>query len=174
MPDRAVILLAEDREDDVLLIKRSFEKADVVNPIYVVSNGEEAIWYLRGEGKYSNRAEYPLPSLLLLDLKMPIKDGFEVLKWIRQQPCLSALRVLVLTSSDSLRDVNLAYKLGANSFLVKPLEFENCRQLGSLIRDYWLKMSQTPEIQRDCRENPLTEEKPPEEGPPWPAQRWID
>jgi CheY-like chemotaxis protein len=120
----------------------------VQNPIYVVPDGEEAIWYLKGEGKFSNRAEYPVPDLLLLDLKMPIMDGFEVLRWVRQQPHLAGLRVLVLTSSDSLQDVNLAYKLGANSFLVKPLEFENCAQLGRLIQDYWLERNRTGAIAR--------------------------
>lgn len=152
MPEQAVILIAEDRDDDVLLVKRAFMKANVPNPLYVVRNGEEAIWYLKGEGKYSNREEYPLPALLLLDLKMPVKNGFEVLKWIRGQPSLAPLRILVLTSSDSLRDVNLAYKMGANSFLVKPVEFENYRQLGSLIRNYWLRLSGAPEIERARRE----------------------
>src|SRR5258705_8683596 len=116
MPDQAVILLAEDREDDIALIRKAFARAYVLNPLQVVRDGEEAIAYLSGEGKYSNRAEYPLPDLLLLDLKMPRIDGFEVLKWIREQPGLSALRVVVLTSSEDIRDVNVAYRLGANSF----------------------------------------------------------
>src|SRR5205085_6420287 len=98
MPDQALILIAEDREDDVLLIRRSLEKAVVPNPIQIVRNGEETIAYLTGEGKFANRDEYPLPGLLLLDLKMPRTDGFEVLSWIRQQPGLRALRVIVLTS----------------------------------------------------------------------------
>src|ERR1051326_7062364 len=119
MPDNSVILLAEDREDDVLLIRRAFNKANLLNPLHVVQDGEEAIAYLKGEGQYANRAEYPLPSLLLLDLKMPRKNGFEVLQWIRQQPSLSALRVVVLTSSSEIQDVNMAYRLGSNSFLVK-------------------------------------------------------
>lgn len=148
MADRGVILLAEDTEDDVLLIKRAFARGGVRQPIYVVHDGEEAIWYLKGEGKFSNRDEYPLPDLLLLDLKMPIMDGFQVLRWVRQQPNLVALRILVLTSSDSLRDVNLAYKLGANSFLVKPLEFENYAQLGKLIQDYWLERDKQAEVFR--------------------------
>src|ERR1700674_4968478 len=100
MPDQALILLVEDREDDVLLVRRAFAKANVLNPMQVVRDGREAIAYLKGEGKYSNRAEYPLPELLLLDLKMPGTDGFDVLKWMRQQPGLKALRVVVLTSSD--------------------------------------------------------------------------
>src|SRR5438477_3383302 len=87
-----VILLAEDAEDQVVLVRRAFAKAQLLNPVHVVPNGEEAIAYLQGTGKYANRDEYPLPCLLLLDLKMPRKNGFEVLEWIRQQPGLSALR----------------------------------------------------------------------------------
>src|SRR3989442_654748 len=114
MPDISVFLLAEDREDDIILIRRAFHKAHLLNPVQVVRDGEETIAYLKGEGRYANRAEYPLPALLLLDLKMPRKDGFEVLRWIRQEPGLRSLRVVVLTSSDRLQDVNLAYQLGAN------------------------------------------------------------
>src|ERR1043166_4419196 len=112
-----VILLVEDREEDVILLRRAFTKANFLNPIQVVSDGDEAIAYLQGAGKYADRSEYPLPKLVLLDLKMPRKDGFEVLQWIRQQPGLSAIRVVVLTASDTVRDVNRAYQLGANSFL---------------------------------------------------------
>lgn len=153
MADHAVILLAEDEEDDVLLIRRAFSEAKISNPLYVVWNGQEAISYLKGEGKYANRDEYPLPDLLLLDLKMPRVNGFEVLKWVRQQPGLAPLRVLVLTSSDQIRDVNEAYQLGANSFLVKPLDFQNFAQLGHLIQDFWLKASKTPETFRSSPRN---------------------
>src|SRR5438105_5333079 len=136
MPDQAVILLAEDLEDDILLIRRALKKGHINNPLQVVRDGDEAIAYLAGEGKYSSRDEYPLPDLMFLDLKMPRKDGYEVLKWIRAHPELSALRVIVLTSSEQLRDVNLAYQLGANSFLVKPLEFENFVETCNIIREY--------------------------------------
>ena len=138
MRSGGVILLAEDTEDDVLLIRRALLKGGVGNPLQVVRNGAEAISYLKGEAEFSDRDAYPLPELMLLDLKMPIVDGFEVLRWVRRRPLLAALPVLVLTSSDSLRDVNLAYRLGANSFLVKPFEFENGQQLGNAIREYWL------------------------------------
>src|ERR1700753_2252422 len=114
MADHAVILLAEDEEDYVLLMQRSFDRPKIPNPLHVVWNGQEAISYLKGDGKYSNREEYPLPDLFLLDLKLPRVNGFEVLKWVREQPGLAPLRVLVLTSSDQIRDVNEAYKLGAN------------------------------------------------------------
>jgi CheY-like chemotaxis protein len=156
MRSEGVILLAEDTEDDVLLIRRALFKGGVSNPVQVVRNGAEAISYLKGEAEFTDRDEYPLPELMLLDLKMPIVDGFEVLRWVRRQPLLAALRVLVLTSSDSLRDVNLAYRLGANSFLVKPFEFEDCLQLGQAIREYWLGHNLAGEISRPAR-NPHTE-----------------
>ena len=151
MPEHAVILLAEDEEDYVLLIRHAFAKANIPNPLHVVWNGQEAIAYLKGEGKYSNRDEYPLPDLMLLDLKMPRVNGFEVLTWMRAQPGLATLRVLVLTSSDQIRDVNEAYKLGANSFMVKPNDFEDVIQLSRLIQDFWLKTSKAPETHRPPR-----------------------
>ena len=151
MPEQALILLAEDREDDVILVRRAFQKAKVLNPMHVVRNGAETIAYLKGEGKYSNRAEYPLPELLLLDLKMPGTDGFDVLKWMRQQPGLQAMRVVVLTSSDQIRDVNAAYQLGANSFLVKPIDFERFVEMSQAINGYWLWMSKAPETSRASR-----------------------
>src|SRR5215468_4934526 len=110
MGDEAVILLVEDREDDIILIKKAFQEARLVNPVQTVRNGEEAIDYLNGAGKYRNRAEFPLPELVLLDLKMPRIDGFEVLRWVRAQSSLKALRIVVLTSSDRINDVTLAYQ----------------------------------------------------------------
>ena len=148
MPDEAVVLLAEDRQDDIFLIQQAFSRAGLTNPLQVVKSGEEAIAYLAGEGKFANRAEYPLPALLLLDLKMPVMDGFEVLRWIRQHESLSGLRVLVLTVSNRISDVNLAYELGANSFLVKPTDFEQTVHLSSLIKDYWLGADAGPTVSR--------------------------
>jgi len=152
MLEPALILLAEDEEDHVALIRRAFKQAHLVNPLHAVHDGEETIEYLKGEGKYANRAEYPLPALLLLDLKMPRQNGFEVLKWIRQQPGLSSLRVIVLTGSDDLRDVNRAYQLGANSFLVKPADFEQFVSVIQALQGYWVWMSQAPEISRGVPE----------------------
>jgi CheY-like chemotaxis protein len=156
MKECPVILVAEDDEDYVLLIKQVFMKAHIPNSIHVVWNGEEAISYLKGDGKYSNRDEYPLPDIFLLDLKMPRINGFEVLKWVRSQPSLSALRILVLTSSDEIRDVNEAYQLGANSFLVKPMDFQDFTNLSRLIADFWFKASRTPDSFRP----PLKARKP--------------
>jgi CheY-like chemotaxis protein len=152
MPDQAFILLAEDNENDIVLIQESFKRGNLSNPLHVVRDGEEAIAYLMGEGKYSNRSEYPLPDLLLLDLKMPRMDGFEVLRWIRRQPELKALRVVVLTSSDHIRDMNQAYQLGANSFLVKPMDFDNFAETIKALKDYWLCLSKAPRISRPARD----------------------
>jgi len=147
-PNYEVILLAEDNEDHVILTKRAFKMAGLLNPLYTVENGKEAIAYLKGEGKFANRSEYPLPTLLLLDLKMPGKNGFDVLQWLRGQPTLSALRVVVLTTSDEIHDVNRAYQLGANSFLTKPVDFRDFVQLSSAVKGYWLWMSRAPELER--------------------------
>jgi CheY-like chemotaxis protein len=147
-PESAVILLVEDREDDVFLIKKAFARAGLNNPLYIVSNGEEAIAYLLGGYPFSNRNEYPLPDLILLDLKMPKLDGFETLQWIRKQPGIRGLPVVVLTSSEEIRDVNRAYQLGANSFLVKPLDFENSVAVAKMVEKYWLRSSKLPETYR--------------------------
>jgi CheY-like chemotaxis protein len=148
-----VILLAEDDENHVFLIRRAFKKAGLINPLYVVRNGEEAIAYLKGEGCFANREEYPLPALLLLDLKMPQKDGFQVLEWIRQEPNFRRLRVVVLTSSEEIRDVNRAYELGANSFLVKPIDMQEFMRLTDAIHGYWLWLSRAPQVERPPRQN---------------------
>jgi CheY-like chemotaxis protein len=148
VPEQAVILLVEDREDDILLIRKAFERGAINNPLQVVRDGEEAIHYLAGEGRYSNREEYPLPDLILLDLKLPKVDGFELVRWIRRQPGFGFIPVVVLTSSDAIRDVNRAYALGANSFMVKPMDFENFIETAKVLRAYWLKANRQPEANR--------------------------
>ncbi len=153
MPETALILIAEDDEEQVALIRRAFKKANLINPLHVVPNGDEVLSYLKGEGQYARGAEYPLPALLLLDLKMPRKNGFEVLQWVRQQPGLSNLRVIVLTNSEDLRDVNRAYQLGANSFLVKPVDFERFVAVIQALQGYWLWMSEAPTLGRPAPQN---------------------
>jgi CheY-like chemotaxis protein len=143
-----LILLVEDRDDDVLMLRRSFQKAGINNPMQVVGDGEEAISYLLGTGKFSDRVEFPLPELILLDLKMPKIDGFEVLRWLRSQRNFSGIRVVVLSSSESIQDVNLAYNLGANSFLVKPTDFNGFVELSGFISEYWFVLSRTPQVTR--------------------------
>lgn len=133
MEQHAPILVVEDNDNDSTLIRRTLTNAGIPNPRHFVETGEDAINYLNGVGRYSDRKRYPLPVLVLLDLKLPGMDGFEVLKWIRERRHFSDLRVVVLTVLNEIRDVQKAYHLGANSFLVKPLEFENARALFSSI-----------------------------------------
>ena len=164
MKEHAVILLVEDLADDIELIRLSFDRLGLENPIHVVRDGEEAIEYLSGAGKYANREEHPLPELILLDLKMPKVDGFEVLQWLRAQDSLRSIPVLVLTSSEQLKDVNRAYELGANSFLVKPLDFQTMSGAVDLIRTYWLKTTRTPESAQRPPQNGHKERKPERNG----------
>jgi CheY-like chemotaxis protein len=139
-----VVLLVEDNEEDAILLRRAFLKARVLNSLLVVRDGEEAISYLEGTGRYSNRLEFPLPRVLLLDLNLPGIDGFEVLRWVRSQHALRNLRVVVLTSSDHISDVNKAYQLGASSFLVKPADLDSLIQIMASFRGYWLWLNNPP------------------------------
>lgn len=143
---RTTILLVEDDLNDVMLIKRAFSKSRIVNPIACVENGEDAVAYLRGDGKYADRRQHPLPFLLLLDLKLPRLSGHEVLQWLRGQPLLKRLPVVVLTSSREPVDINRAYELGANSYLVKPVVFEEFAALMRQLQVYWLMLSEHPDI----------------------------
>jgi CheY-like chemotaxis protein len=143
-----VVLVAEDREEDLFLIRRAFEHLGFATPVQYVRDGEQVIAYLSGEGRFSNRAEYPLPNVLLLDLKMPRKTGFDVLKWLQQQPSLSRLRTVVLTTSFDLHEITQAYKLGASSFLTKPLNFTEFKDTIQSIYNYWVTINKAPEVDR--------------------------
>jgi CheY-like chemotaxis protein len=138
------ILLAEDNPDSVLLIQRAFRRANIPYPIQVVQDGESVILYLTGSDRYADRELYPFPSLLLLDLKIPIKSGHEVLEWLRQQPHLKRLPVVILTSSKEMSDINRAYDLGANSYLVKPVGFDNLLETIKTLHHYWNSFNQAP------------------------------
>ena len=132
------ILLVEDDEDDVLLIRRAFQKARLLNPLQVVRDGEEALEYLAGKGRYHDRRLYPLPFLLLLDLHMPKLNGFDVLSWIRQRPELRRMKVAVLTSSSNEHDFSKAMDLGAHSYFVKPGSLEEFVHLMLRLQGHWI------------------------------------
>jgi len=144
MLDNKIILLVEDDPNDVLLIQRAFQKAGLHNSLKVVRNGDQAIEYLSGENSYVDRERFPLPFLVLLDLKMPGTDGLEVLTWARNSACLKRLLVVVLTSSNLQADVDKAYELGANSYLVKPVEFDDMVNLIQRFEIYWSEINRTP------------------------------
>jgi CheY-like chemotaxis protein len=134
----ATVLLCEDDPDDVLLTEIAFEKARLANPLQVARDGEEAIAYLKGEGRFADRTRFPLPILVLLDLKMPKLDGFHVLQWLRSHPELDRLAVAIMTSSDHSR----AYELGADSYLIKPPNAEALLALVQRLRAYWLILNE--------------------------------
>jgi CheY-like chemotaxis protein len=140
----ASVLLVEDDENDVLLIKRAFQKSHVVNLIQVVSDGEVAVAYLSGEGIYRDRARYPFPVAMLLDLKLPRKSGLEVLGWAKQQPELKRLPIIVLTSSREARDIKDAYDLGVNSYLVKPFTPAELTEMLKSFNLYWMVLNEPP------------------------------
>lgn len=134
------ILLAEDSEDDEKLFLRTLRQSGVANPVSVVRDGDEAIAYLNGNGAFANRQQFPLPGALFLDLKMRRVDGWEVLTWVRGQDNLQNLLVVVLTVFDEPKAIMDAYRLGAHSFLVKPLSHHDVQ---NLVRHFGSSLSYT-------------------------------
>lgn len=152
MSDLPTILLAEDDPNDVVLVQRAIRRANIANPVDVVGDGDAAVTYLSarlGSGG-STEADPPsgLPALVLLDLKMPRRSGFEVLEWIRASDALRLLPVVVLTSSRESSDVQRAYELGANSYLVKPGAPDDLLVLVRTLGLYWLVLNEPPETPR--------------------------
>lgn len=138
-----VILLVEDNPDDVLLVRRAVKKAALAVALQVVEDGDEAVAYLGGSGRYGERARHPLPDLVLLDLKLPKRSGLEVLRWVRSQSALDTTPVVVLTSSGEDEDVQRAYALGANSYLQKPVAFNGLVHLLGVLDLYWFRNNLT-------------------------------
>jgi len=130
------ILIAEDNPDDVFLLGQAFNKAAPGHRLQAVSDGLETLAYLKGESTYADRKQYPFPDILLLDLNMPRMNGFEVLEWVRRDPQCSQLMVHVLTASPRAADVQRAYGLGANSYLVKPSRMDELVALATAV-DQW-------------------------------------
>ena len=144
MEKNAHILLVEDNRMDIELTLDAFKEARLKNTIQVAQNGEEALDYLFGRGKYSDRETYPMPNLVLLDLKLPRVDGFEVLRQIKSAPILKRLPVVILTSSKEEGDRALSYDIGANSYLVKPVSFDGFLGVVRQIEGYWLTLNIAP------------------------------
>jgi CheY-like chemotaxis protein len=147
-PHAYPILLVEDSPDDALLIQRAFRKANLANPVQLVRDGEEAVAYLSGAAPFADRARFPLPVFMLLDLKLPRRSGLEVLAWVRQESAVKRLPVVVLTSSRESVDVNRAYDLGVNSYLTKPVGFEALIEMVKNVNLYWLVLNENPELPR--------------------------
>ncbi len=140
--DAATILTVEDNADDAELIAYAFDKVGVPNPLVAVADGDAAVDYLSGTGAYADRRRHPLPALILLDLKMPKRSGFEVLAFLRIQEATRHTPVVVLTSSNQQADIERAYALGANSYLVKPVSRDKLIDMIRSLDAYWLKLNQ--------------------------------
>ncbi len=138
MLNKPPILLAEDDENDIFMMGRAFDRAGFSNPLFVVRNGQQVIDYLNGTGQFAQRDKFPFPGLVLLDLKMPWMDGFDVLKWVRARSQFDALPIVVLTSSKLQSDIDRSKKLGVFDYRVKPHELPNLVLLLEDVRKRWL------------------------------------
>jgi len=140
----AMILVVEDDENDLMFLKMAMKNAGVTNPVQVARDGQEVLDYFQGNGKFANRAEFPLPYLVLLDLKLPYLMGLDVLAWIRDQPQFKSTIVIVLTSSRYVGDIGKAYQLGANAYLVKPADLNALEGMVRTLKDFWLIQNTPP------------------------------
>src|SRR5580765_4632691 len=142
------VLLVEDDLNDIFLVKRAFKIAQIENPLQVVTDGQEAVSYLKGEGKYADREMYPLPKLMVMDIKMPRRSGFEVLEWVKHNHGpLKRIPIVIVSSSEAPADINRAYELGANAYMVKPVDFRAVEHLFQSITQYWGLEFAKPELE---------------------------
>jgi len=148
------VLVAEDDLGDTLLLQRAFTKAGVRVPVCFAQDGQEVLDYLQGKPPFENPILHPLPTLLLLDLKLPRLDGFEVLKWLRAQPGLKHIVVVVFSSSVYPEDISRAYALGANSYVVKPHDPDELVRTVDRLQRYWLNINTPPKSQEQMPEVP--------------------
>lgn len=141
---RVEILLVEDNSNDIRLTLHAFKRQNIINQIHVVRDGSEALDFLFGTGNYAGRQLDHGPRVILLDLKLPLVDGLEVLRRIKQDPRTKSIPVVVLTSSSEERDVVASYALGVNSYIVKPVDFEQFTEVTRSLGLYWLLLNHAP------------------------------
>ena len=140
------ILLVEDDPNDVFLIRRALQRGEIPHALHVVGDGTAARAYLEGREPFADRTRHPLPAVVLLDLWLPRESGHQVLAWVREQPGLRRVPVVILTSSDDPRDVNRAYDRGVNSYLVKPPTSAALRDLMRAVTEYWGELNWKPDL----------------------------
>jgi len=144
MDNPGTILVVDDSADDVTLLRLAMKQAGFNNPLEAVTDADQAVQYLKGEGRYADRKRHPLPALVLLDLKLPNRSGIEVLAWLRQQPGIQDLPVIVLSNSYYDTDIRKAYHAGANSFIVKPLGLDEMAEKIKAMGVFWLRSCELP------------------------------
>jgi CheY-like chemotaxis protein len=143
------ILIAEDDENDAIILKTALRKAGFVNPFRFCRDGTDVLKYLRGEDRYADRVEFPFPRILITDLKMPKMGGIEILKWLYHHPECNLIPKIVFTASQHASDIYEAYKWGANSYLVKPSGYEELTQILKVFFDYW-NLCEKPMVPEHC------------------------
>jgi len=151
------ILIAEDEPNDAFFLQRAFRANNIDDPIHVVTDGAEAIAYLRGEGGYADREKYEFPSFIISDLKMPREDGFAILEALRSRSEWSVVPMIILSGSCDENDIERAYMLGAKAYLVKPACFEDLRSLIKKFHDFW-SQCETPRVNKDGEKLPTNGE----------------
>jgi CheY-like chemotaxis protein len=147
----STIMVVDDDPNDLFLIERAFRAIGVKDPIHTINGGQEAIAYMMGEGKYSDRKVYAYPTFITTDLKMPGADGFAVLEHLKKNPEWAVIPTVVLTSSRDLDDIKKAYMLGCSSYHVKPTSPEDLRRQLKVLNDYWLTC-EVPEVDSSGRQ----------------------
>lgn len=131
------ILLVEDDENDAALVQLAFQKNNILNPVQWAKDGLDAVAYLNGDGAYADRQAYPFPEVLIVDLKMPRMNGLELLSWIREHPEYRVIPTIIMTASRLDADIEKAYSLGANTYMVKPATLDELARMVKLAHDYW-------------------------------------
>ena|SRR5215204_4661376 len=150
------ILIAEDMEDDAVLLERAFNLIGLANPVKVLKDGAEVIDYLRGANGYGDRIQFPVPRVLFTDLKMPVVDGFELLAWLREHPQHAVVPTIVFSSSGEPEDVKRAYDLGAHAYLVKPCSSDELQKMMRRVYEFWALSAITPSLNIRPRTKPYS------------------
>ena len=146
MHRQCTILIVDDDENDIFFVKRAFTEINVHCAFHMLKNGQEVVDYLSGHGEHADRDKYPLPMMILMDLKMPIMDGFQVLAWLRNRAGLKVIPTIVFSSSDVPADITRAYELGANSFMTKSVTYDGLLLKLQTLNQYWLEHCKHPQV----------------------------
>lgn len=144
MHRQCTILIVDDDENDIFFVKRAFTEINVHCTFHMLKNGQECVDYLDGAGEYTDREKFPMPIMILMDLKMPIMDGFQVLAWLRSRPGIKVIPTIVFSSSDLPNDITRAYELGANSFMTKSVTYDGLLLKLQTLSQYWLEHCKHP------------------------------
>jgi CheY-like chemotaxis protein len=146
MNRQCTILIVDDDENDIFFVKRAFTEINVHCTFQMLKNGQEVVDYLKGDGEFADREKYPMPMMILMDLKMPIMDGFQVLAWLRSRPGIKVIPTIVFSSSDLPGDITRAYELGANSFMTKSVTYDGLLLKLQTLSQYWLEHCKHPQV----------------------------